>query len=154
MPKLVIVGYDGSPDAERAIDFAATRLAAEAARIVTVWETRLAAAETAPGLGASVLASDEEDRRLEAAAREIADAGAARARTAGLSAEAETRLGIGVGQTAEALFDVAEEHDADLVVVGRRGLGRIRSALLGSVSDAAVRDGRRPVLVVPGPQED
>jgi nucleotide-binding universal stress UspA family protein len=90
---------------------------------------------------------------LEAAAREIANAGVARARAAGLRAEPETRLGIGVGQTAEALFDVAEQHDADLVVVGRRGMGLIRSAVLGSVSDVAVRDGRRPVLVVPGPEE-
>jgi nucleotide-binding universal stress UspA family protein len=40
------------------------------------------------------------------------------------------------------------------VVVGRRGLGPLRSAVLGSVSDAAVRDGRRPVLVVPGPLDE
>ncbi len=153
MPQLVIVGYDGSPDAERAIDFAATRLDAGAARVVTVWEPGLAAAQATPTLAGPVPPSPEEDRRLEAAAREIADAGAARARAAGLRAEPETRLGIGVGQTAEALFEVAEQHDADLVVVGRRGMGLIRSAVLGSVSDAAVRDGRRPVLVVPGPDE-
>jgi len=153
MPQLVIVGYDGSPDAGRAIDFAATRLDAGAARVVTVWQPGLAAAQAAPTLAGPVPPSPEEDRRLEAAARETADAGAARARAAGLRAEPETRLGIGVGQTAEALFEVAEQHDADLVVVGRRGMGLIRSAVLGSVSDAAVRDGRRPVLVVPGPEE-
>ena len=153
MPQLVIVGYDGSPDADRAIDFAASRLGAGAARVVTVWEPGLAAAQPAPTLAVPVPSSPEEDRRLEAAAREIADAGAARARAAGLRAEPETRLGIGVGQTAEALFEVAEQHDADLVVVGRRGMGLVKSAVLGSVSDAAVRDGRRPVLVVPGLRE-
>lgn len=153
MPRLVIVGYDGSPDAKRAIDFAATRLDAGAARVVTVWEPGLAAAQAAPMLGAPVPPSPEVDRRLEATAREIADAGAARARAAGLPAEPETRLGTGVHQIAEALFEAAEQYDADLVVVGRRGMGLIRAAVLGSVSDAAVRDGRRPVLVVPGPEK-
>jgi nucleotide-binding universal stress UspA family protein len=153
MPKLVIVGYDGSPDAERAIDFAATRLDAEAARVVTVWESGLAVAQAAPPVPGPVPASPEEDRRLEAAAHEIAEAGAARARAAGLRAEPETRLGIGTGETAHALLDVAEQHDADLVVVGRRGMGTIKSVVLGSVSDAAVRDGRRPVLVVPGGED-
>jgi nucleotide-binding universal stress UspA family protein len=154
MPNLVIVGYDGSPDADHAIDFVAARLGAAAAVVVTVWQSGLAAGEGAPALGAPVPPSPEEDRRLEAAARKIADAGASRARAAGLQAQPEARHGIGVEQTAEALFDIAEERDADLVVVGRRGMGVIRSAVLGSVSNSAVRDGRRPVLVVPAEEDD
>jgi nucleotide-binding universal stress UspA family protein len=153
MPKLVVVGYDGSPDADRAVDFAATRLDAQAARVVTVWESGLAAAEAAAPVAGPVPPAPEDDERLEAAARATAEAGAARARAAGLPAEPETRLGIGVSETAKALLDVAEQRDADLVVVGRRGMGTIKSIVLGSVSDAAVRDGRRPVLVVPAAHE-
>jgi len=155
MAGLVVIGYDGSSDADHAIDFAAARLGPAPARVVTVWESGLAAgqAQAAPALGAPAVPSPEDERRLEAAAHEVAAAGAARAAAAGLHAEPDTRVGIGVGDIASALFDIAEEHDADLVVVGRRGMGRIRSAVLGSVSDAAIRDGRLPVLVVPVPSE-
>jgi nucleotide-binding universal stress UspA family protein len=155
MPGLVIIGYDGSPDADHAIDFAAARLGPVPARVVTVWESGLATAQAqaAPAVGAPAVPSPEDERRLEAAAHEVAAAGAARAAAAGLQAEPDTRLGIGVDEIARALCDVAEQYDADLIVVGRRGMGRIRSAVLGSVSDAAVRDGRLPVLVVPVPSE-
>jgi nucleotide-binding universal stress UspA family protein len=148
MPRLVVIGYDGSHDADLAVDFAAAKLGAETARVVTVWETGLAAAEVAPALGAP-----RPEARFEEAARQTADSGVERAVAAGLSAEPEIVRGSGVGEIARALLDVAEQHDADLVVVGRRGMGRIRSAVLGSVSDAVVRDGRRPVLVVPGPTD-
>jgi nucleotide-binding universal stress UspA family protein len=155
MPAPVVIGYDGSPDADHAIDVAAARLGPVPARVVTVWESGLATAQahTPPPLGAPALPSPEAEARLEAAAREIAAAGAARATAAGLRAEPDIRVGIGVGDIARALFDIAEQHDADLVVVGRRGIGRLRAAVLGSVSDAAVRDGRLPVLVVPAPSE-
>ncbi len=43
---------------------------------------------------------------------------------------------------------VAEETGADLVVMGSRGLGGIRRALMGSVSDSVVRHAHCPVLVV------
>jgi nucleotide-binding universal stress UspA family protein len=43
---------------------------------------------------------------------------------------------------------LAEELDAGLVVVGSRGLGGIRRALLGSVSDSVLRHAHCPVLVV------
>ena len=153
MPRLVVIGYDGSHDADLAVDFAAAKLGAETARVVTGWETGLAAAEVAPALGAPRPPSPEEEARFEEAARQTADSGVERAVAAGLSAEPEIVRGSGVGEIARALLDVAEQHDADLVVVGRRGMGRIRSVVLGSVSDAVVRDGRRPVLVVPGPTD-
>jgi nucleotide-binding universal stress UspA family protein len=56
-------------------------------------------------------------------------------------------------EIAEALCDLAEERDATLVVVGRRGQSRLKEVVLGSVSNAAVHDCRRPVLVVPDGEE-
>ncbi len=48
----------------------------------------------------------------------------------------------------DAILRVADAHDADLIVVGTRGLGAVQSALFGSVSKALVRRSQRPVLVV------
>ena len=49
---------------------------------------------------------------------------------------------------ADEIVLVAEETGADLVVMGSRGLGGIKRALLGSVSDSVVRRAHCPVLVV------
>ncbi len=43
---------------------------------------------------------------------------------------------------------VAEEIGAGLIVMGSRGLGGIRRALMGSVSDSVIRHAHCPVLVV------
>ncbi len=50
---------------------------------------------------------------------------------------------------ATALVAEAEAVDADLLVVGSRGLGGLRELLLGSVSHACCQHARCPVLVVP-----
>jgi nucleotide-binding universal stress UspA family protein len=53
------------------------------------------------------------------------------------------------GDAGSTLCDLAEELDASAIVIGSRGRGGIRRALLGSVSDHVVRNAGRPVLVVP-----
>lgn len=53
-----------------------------------------------------------------------------------------------VGEPADEIVGAAEELGADLVVVGRRGLGPLRRLVLGSVSDAIVRRAPCDVLVV------
>ncbi|MGZ4306573.1 MAG: universal stress protein, partial [Solirubrobacteraceae bacterium] len=63
-----------------------------------------------------------------------------------LDTEYETEL-IG-GPPAQAIADVARVRDADEIVVGARGLGRVR-ALLGSVSHELLHIADRPVLVIP-----
>jgi nucleotide-binding universal stress UspA family protein len=57
-----------------------------------------------------------------------------------------------VGASAEigrVLDELADEYEADLIVVGRRGVSRLEAIVLGSVSNDTVRESRRPVLVVP-----
>jgi len=46
------------------------------------------------------------------------------------------------------IVHTAEELDAGLVVLGSRGLGSVRRAVLGSVSGSVVRHAHGPVLVV------
>jgi nucleotide-binding universal stress UspA family protein len=149
MAGLVIIGYDGSGDAQHAVDVAAGVLGPETALVINVWQGSLAAAAGSSPLGGPVAPTPEENQRLERAALQIAEEGAARARDAGLPAEADVRRGASPDEIATVLLNAAEERDADLLVLGRRGISRVEAVVLGSVSDSAVRDGRRPVLVVP-----
>lgn len=53
----------------------------------------------------------------------------------------------------EAIVRVAEEIGAGLIVMGSRGLGGLRRALMGSVSDSVVRHAHCPVLIVRAEKE-
>ena len=53
---------------------------------------------------------------------------------------------------AETLARLADERDAAAVVVGTRGLGRVKSAMLGSTSRGLMHHTRRPVVVVRAPE--
>ena len=55
---------------------------------------------------------------------------------------------VGLGRPAQEIVNLADKIAAGLIVVGSRGLGGIRRALMGSVSDAVVRHAHCPVLVV------
>jgi nucleotide-binding universal stress UspA family protein len=52
------------------------------------------------------------------------------------------------GAPAEAILDVADIRQSDLIVMGSRGLGRLRGALLGSQSQKVVQHAPCPVLIV------
>jgi len=62
-------------------------------------------------------------------------------------AEADTR--VLQGQPGKALCDLAAELSADALVMGSRGRGGIKRALLGSVSDYVVRSAPCPVVITP-----
>ena len=51
--------------------------------------------------------------------------------------------------TGQAICGIAEQEGADCVVIACRGLGPIKKAMMGSVSEYVVRHANRPVLVVP-----
>jgi nucleotide-binding universal stress UspA family protein len=52
------------------------------------------------------------------------------------------------GAPAEAILDVAKTRKSDLIVMGSRGLGRLKGALLGSQSQKVVQHAPCPVLIV------
>lgn len=55
---------------------------------------------------------------------------------------------IASGFAANTLVEVAERHGCDAIVMGARGLGALRSALLGSVSQAVLHVSKVPVTIV------
>jgi len=52
------------------------------------------------------------------------------------------------GPEAEAILNVAQTREADLIVMGTRGLGSLRGLLLGSVSNKVIQQAPCPVLLV------
>ncbi len=58
-----------------------------------------------------------------------------------------------MGEVDLGIVALAEELGADLIVMGSRGLGGVRRALMGSVSDSVVRHAHCPVLVVRAEKE-
>ena len=79
----------------------------------------------------------ERSRAALAAAVELAD-------ERGVACDAESLE----GDPAEVITTLARDRDADLIVVGSRGLGPFKGALVGSVSTEVVRCAGRPVFVV------
>lgn len=53
-----------------------------------------------------------------------------------------------IGDPAEEIIRYTEDDHAVLVVIGRRGLSRMKSLMLGSVSDKVIRHAKSPVTVI------
>lgn len=147
----ILIAYDGSDDAKAAIEFCGKMFPGRDAVVLTVWE-RLAmtTARASAGLVMVVDTSPAEEEAIQQAMTELAGQGTERARAAGL--EARPRCEPDAPAVWSTIVDVADELDAELIVTGTRGLGGMRSLLLGSTSDRVLHHAGRPVLVVPGPR--
>ena len=88
-------------------------------------------------------AKGEASEKLEVEVRKIEDAGAK-----------IEKSHVAVGRPEAEIVRLAEEIGAEMVVVGSRGLGPLRRAVLGSVSNSVVRHAHCSVLVVRGNRED
>jgi len=96
--------------------------------------------------GAEFEAEGEEGQRIsERRAREVLEAEVGKIRSGGGAVAGEHLL---EGRVAPGIVGLAEEIGAGLIVMGSRGLGGIRRALLGSVSESVVRHAHCPVMVV------
>lgn len=146
MPGLLLIGYNGTPAARHAIETAAPVVAATEAIVVNVWSPAIDG--TSMPLGGARPPPSHDDRVLEDAAWRSAEEGAALAAAAGLRARPEVECGT-KPEIGQLLAVLADEHDADLLLVGRRRRSRLEATVFGSVSHDTVRASRRPVLVVP-----
>jgi nucleotide-binding universal stress UspA family protein len=138
----IVCGVDGSPESQAALRYA-TELADQlGARLVLAHVVEPTLAAVGPNTGPmppSFAARSEREAEGQRLLDEVAEAG-------GID-HAEQHVVTGI--PAERLADLADDEGAQLIVVGSRGRGPLRSALLGSVSTSLVGLARCPVLVVP-----
>ena len=153
----MVVAYDGSAEAQAAVRTATTVLTGRTLIVVSVWEPGLAMAmpSVTDPTGLAFTPPDVEaiamvDQLQRDHAAETASAGVELARR--LGATAEPFSVVDEVNVAETIASLADRHDACAVVVGSRGLGRVKSRLLGSTSQALLHSTSRPVLVVRAPE--
>lgn len=140
--KRILVGYDGSENAERALReaIALAKQSGGQLRIAVVADA--AKYSTTVGLESLYRQIDEKTRQN---ARNLADAALEKARSAGVS---DVFASVEVGHPADMILSLAGENRSDLVVLGRRGMSGLERFFLGSVSTAVINHAESDVLVV------
>lgn len=137
---------DGSESANRAVDYAARWANHDRAELLIV--------NVIGGFGLpdNVFLAFTNDQNimlkelLASQSAEILTAARERARKADVGT---ILLESGTGEVAQTIIEIAQEKKADIIVVGKRGAGRIAGALLGSVSQKLVVLSPLPLTVLP-----
>lgn len=147
--KSIVVGVDGSEHALRAVDTAAKLALGTGAALVLVTASVLPFIldEELEAYGRVEHVRKEELRRLLVDPRPpCLDVARERAVAAGVK---DVQTVVAQGDPAEEIVAVANKAAAGLIIVGRRGTGRIADLVFGSVSQKTVRLASCPVMVVP-----
>jgi nucleotide-binding universal stress UspA family protein len=136
-PTKILLATDGSAEAQLAATTAADLLESTESELHVVYvgelrPTFLAQTELEPAE-----LERESQRLLDEQVRKVEEAG-------GTVKEAYLRL----GRADEEIVDLADSLGIGLIVMGSRGRGRIRRALMGSVSESVVRHAHCPVTIV------
>ena len=142
--RTIVVGTDGSESSYKAVEKAATLAADADARLV------LACAyyptdDRDTAAAADVLKNDAYQIRGTAPTDDILRSAREKAKANGATDIVERPL---VGAPVDALLDLTKAVEADLLVIGNRGLNSLTGRLLGSVPSDAARKAKCDVLIV------
>src|SRR5947199_5650714 len=134
----IVVGYDESEAAKRALD--------RAVEFVKAFGAKLLVTSVAPTLEPASGRGTGGIDPVDPPARHIAELAQAREYLQGQGVEAEYQAAV--GEPAEAIVALATEKGADLILVGSRELGFIHRLFGQSVSDAVAHRAHCDVLIV------
>ena len=136
-PTAILLATDGSREAELA--------ATTAVDLAKSTNSELHVVHVGEFVPTFLAQTEVEPAQLEREAREQLDEEVRRIEEAGGTVK-ETHLRL--GRADEEIVDVAHDMEAGFIVMGSRGHGRMRRALMGSVSDSVVRHAHCPVTIV------
>jgi nucleotide-binding universal stress UspA family protein len=142
----ILVVTDGSAGADRALEYAARLAKQEGADLVIV--NVIGGYDLQHTVFKALTHAQQAwfEELLQSIAAELLTKARDRARSAGASViQLESRS----GDVAQTIIDIAQERQADLIVVGKRGAGFVAGLLIGSVSQKLVGLAPLPVTVVP-----
>ncbi|GAA3704288.1 universal stress protein [Gordonia hankookensis] len=149
----LMIAYDGSPNADRAIRYAAQFLRAATAHVVTAWQPggmSPARLSTLSGGMQPFLDTQLEagvDHALKEEAETLNKSGVELAVSVGMAAHGSL---VEVESTVwAALVAAADALDVDLLVTGTRGASGLKALLRSSVAEAVLKHCHRPVFIVP-----
>lgn len=153
LPRRVLVALDDGPDSARIAEWAAALCTNGGERITAIHVLSNAVLSHMLSTAATRSSDIRDDLQvrdeLHAEARQWLDRVLC-VRPGG----AATSSIVAFGDPATEILAEAERMHADLIVVGSRGQGRVRQALLGSVAREVLRGANRPVLVVTAPEDE
>jgi nucleotide-binding universal stress UspA family protein len=132
----ILVGYDGSAQAEKAVDVALSLAQCVDAKVLIFAVARPPEPATSVELEAVLDDAREHYEQGFKKIRERADE------------EIEIQTEIAVGHPAEQIVHKAETEHFDLIILGRRGVSTFEKWLLGSISERVLRYAHCPVMVV------
>lgn len=144
MASTIVVGYDGSDSAQRAVDFAVSTAKAQGKAIIVAHVL-----EWSPY---SFLTPDEIEERHKRRAEELQRAESAlleplvaKLKDSGV----EVKTALKYGHIAETLVKIAKDASATHIVIGRTGHSMLESRLFGSVAGTLAQAAPAPVTIVP-----
>ncbi|KQB83911.1 universal stress protein [Corynebacterium oculi] len=136
----IVVGTDGSKSSMLAVERAAKIAAAFDATLIigcAYYENKEEASQTLRQDSVTILGDDPAQKNLDAAAAYARETGAQKVETA-----------IRRGTPVQALMEIVNEHRADLLIVGNRGINSLTGRLLGSVPADVARQSDCDVMIV------
>lgn len=144
MSRKIVVGYDGSPSSDRALDFAITRAKAQGDGIVIAHVL-----EWSPYSFLTPGELEERHKRrkeeLDRAEKAILAPVISRAEAQGIPVSTVLKY----GHIAETLVQIAKDEDAAMIMIGRMGHSGLSSRIFGSVAGTLAQVAPVPVTIVP-----
>lgn len=143
LPKTILVPVDFTDTSERALDYAVDLAKQLGASVVVMHAYELPVYGFPDG---AFVATVEMATRIMNGAQAGLQAEVDKHKAAGVEIKTVLRQGIAVDE----VHSVADEVNADLIVVGTHGRRGLARALLGSVAENVIRTSTRPVLAIRG----
>lgn len=136
----ILVGYNASPESEGAVVEAAIAARARQVPLHVLWFHVHEGGDSFQQVERELHEGEQLQARLDALAEKL--------RASGVEVEVDLRHGL-KSQASDAILDVADEIDAQLIVLGWRPRSRVTEAVLGGVARRVLQRTHRPVLSVP-----